>query len=874
MRAEPSESADALIGVTLPAGVVIRERLAVGGMGCIYRAEQTTLGRTVAVKVVHPHLLGDSTIEKRFVTEARTASRLNHPNSVSIIDFGEFEGRFYLVMEYLRGQDLSVVTRDEAPIAPMRTVDILLQVLAAVEQAHALGIVHRDLKPENIMVESMRTGRDVVKVLDFGLAQVREQLARTTLTRPGVVCGTPQYMAPEQARGEAVDERADLYACGVIAYEMLTGRLPYEAHTPRHLVSLHSGSLPSDPRDLCPQCDFPDQLIEVLMRALASDPRSRYHTAREMTEALTLAIESEREPPPSSADTRPCMRCDAPVFRSQRFCGQCGEPVVRRRLRPSTGTTPTTAEASPSEGFPLPLRARDGELDWLSARLDATDGGFKAVCVAGGAGVGKTRLLTVFGVLAEQQGARVVWVRPDPWWAKAGYFGLREAIVQLAALPAENIQPSSWAGAFPEARAGLAAVFSDPETAQRERDSIRPWAQTPPEMPAPSNHRLLVAEALRWAIEQACATTNKRVVLIVDDLVHIDGATRNALADLISEPPFESVMLVAGHGTNCDPKWDGAETLLLGGLPAAVVDKLLDSVPAARELMPIEDDVPPLYVEQLMRFATEGGESAPPRLADLIAARIQLLAVDARRLLQAIAVVGDAAPAAQIVALVPDLGDMRRHLHTLRRCGWIEMDDDRASVAHPLVRAVTMATTPVAVRRQLHSRARHDCGLDTLQIPLEAHALHACHAGEPFEALVLLEQCALRAGARDDDDGLLSALRKGREIAREELRRGVLDEPIDAVVMFSCKLGDALASAGMHAEATKVLEETIADISPTDVLRPRVLASMASVANAAGMTGEADSLLREALSLARQHEDGPMTHSLERMNESWRDLSP
>jgi serine/threonine-protein kinase len=333
-------------------------------------------------------------------------------------------------------------------------------------------------------------------------------------------------------------------------------------------------------------------------------------------------------------------------------------------------------------------------------------------------------------------------------------------------------------------------------------------------------------------------------------------------------------MLVAGHGANCDPKWDGAETLLLRGLAPAVVDKLLDGAPAARGLMPIDEDVSPLYVEQLMRFVTDGGTTAPPGLADLIAARIHLLAGDARRLLQAIAVVGDAAPAAQIVALVPELVDMRRHLQTLRRCGWIEMDDDCVSVGHPLVRAVAMATTPVAVRRQLHSRARHDCGLDTLQIPLEAHALHARHGTEPFEALVLLEQCALRAGARDDDDGRVSALRQGRDLARAELRGGVLDNPIDAVVMFSCKLGDALAAIGMHAEATKVLEETIADVSPSDVLRPRVLAAMASVANASGMTGEADSLLREALSLARQHDDALMTHSLERMNASWQELSP
>jgi serine/threonine-protein kinase len=476
--------------------------------------------------------------------------------------------------------------------------------------------------------------------------------------------------------------------------------------------------------------------------------------------------------------------------------------------------------------------------------------------------------------MAEQRGSRVVWIRPDPWWSQAGYFALREALVELANLPSDHVEPSNYAGAFPEARAGLSAVFSEPRTEARPMGSQRPWAQTPPDMPAPSNHRLLVAEALRWALGQACAASQAGVVLVVDDLRFIDGASRNALADLVSDPPFESVTLVAAHDNLFDPQWDGAETLMLGGLPQDIVAEMLQDDPATQRLMNGAHDIPPLHVEQLVRFAAEGGTEAPSGLADLIALRIGRLPVDARHLLQAIAVVGDAAPAAHIVALIPELSDMGRHLQTLKRSGMIERDDDRSSVAHPLIRDVAMATTPLAVRRQLHARARHDCGVETLQIPLEAHAMHAYHAARPFDALLLLEQCAMRAGARDDIEGSIASLRRGLEVARQALTHGELDDPLDAVVMFSCKLGDALATAGHMTDATGVLEEALALVGPSAVQRPRILASLASASRAAGLDARAQSHLREALSLARQQSDPSLAHSLERMRESFQGARP
>src|ERR1700733_15191988 len=172
---------DALLGLTLPGGYRVTHLVGVGGMGRVYCAEQVARGRTVAVKVVHPHLADDELTAARFLNEARTASRLSHPNTVAIYDFGRTEqGQPYIVMEYLRGRDLSRVANDEGPLPLRRVTAVLRQTLAALGEAHALGIVHRDLKPDNIVLEPQRSGLDFVKVVDFGLAKVLEETPAST----------------------------------------------------------------------------------------------------------------------------------------------------------------------------------------------------------------------------------------------------------------------------------------------------------------------------------------------------------------------------------------------------------------------------------------------------------------------------------------------------------------------------------------------------------------------------------------------------------------------------------------------------------------------------------------------------------------------
>ncbi|MCC6522616.1 MAG: protein kinase [Polyangiaceae bacterium] len=866
----PKSADDPLVGRTLPGGHVVLELIDVGGMGRVYRAEQKVLGRTVAVKIVHPHLLGDPTVEARFVTEARAASQLNHPNSVGIIDFGSIDGRFYMVMEYLRGRDLATVVHEDGPLSVERVVDVMRQILAALEEAQHHGIVHRDLKPENIVLEALRSGGDFVKVLDFGLAKVREEAHRKRITNPGMVCGTPEYMAPEQARGDAVDGRTDLYACGVILFELLTGRLPFDAPSPNQVVLMHLSAAAPDPRSVVPDRNIPEALSRVVLKALAKAPGDRFQTASEFSAALREAMGGERR----ARGQRRCPACGAASPPAQKFCGDCGGPLAGRpslsRLTPALGVE---MGGGPAGLFPLALRGREDDLGWLHACRSQVRAGLSACRVVGPAGMGKTRLLGEFLRGLEVAGDVIVSVGPDPWHAEVGYYALRRAVCALAALPPDGGDPALWTGASAEARAGLAAVFHGERDEARKVTSGRFWLDTPATGAAPSSQRFLAAEALRWALGQARpAVDDGCVVLVFDDLDAIDGASGNALADIVADPPLMSVLVVAAHQPGFEPGWEGDSQRTLKGLRASQAASLFEReapmIKAALSHRPTSL-LAPMYVEQLVRFAHDGGADAPASLGDLLALRIERLPADARRVLQALAVLGDDAPAAHLAALLPETSGLERFLAALQHGGFVTQNDDGASPAHPLIRELTLASTPAEVRRQLHARARQDFGDSALRIPLEAHAVHAYHARQSFEALMLLEQVADQARGRADISGAVHALRMGLDLARREMARGELDDPLAAVLIFSCKLGDTLALQGKYLDAIGVLNEALSLAGPSAKERPRILASLASAAHGSGRREAAETHLREALELASQSRRADWVEALLGLRRSW-----
>ncbi len=284
----------ALLGRVVAGKFKIEEHVGSGAMGEVFRARHVILDTVVALKIMRSDIAKDAMFKERFYREAKAASRLEHPNSVRVIDFGvEPDGLVYLAMEFLHGRDLLSVLREEWPLPDDRIVDILVQTLSAVAVAHQLGIVHRDLKPENIMVsvgaEEDGAQQYQVKVCDFGIAKLNDPRGFQTdggkaLTTSGTLIGTPEYMSPEQSRGDPLDARSDLYSLGIILYQLLVGRVPFAAENALGVVLKQVTDAPVPPSKVRPGVN--PRLEAICMRALLKPREERYQTAKDMRRDL------------------------------------------------------------------------------------------------------------------------------------------------------------------------------------------------------------------------------------------------------------------------------------------------------------------------------------------------------------------------------------------------------------------------------------------------------------------------------------------------------------------------------------------------------------------------------------------------------------
>ena len=306
-----------LCGQTLAGKYKIEGFLSRGGMGAVYRATHVMLGKPVALKLIRPEIVTSPEVVRRFQREARAASLLSHPNIVTIYDLGQVEdGTLYLAMELCAGRSLKDLIVAEGPLAPRRAVRLCRAIAGALALAHKNRIVHRDLKPHNVMIAHDTEGQETPKLLDFGIAKAVETDG-ATLTSTGMVLGTPRYLSPEQAKGLSVDGRSDLYSLGIIFYEMLVGRVPFDDPSVPSLLVKHMAEPPRPPSDLRP--GLPPAIESIVLRLLR---RIRPAASRPPRTC----------PRPSRLSIRPCQSGTRRRLRQVRYRAPGSGPRMRRGM--------------------------------------------------------------------------------------------------------------------------------------------------------------------------------------------------------------------------------------------------------------------------------------------------------------------------------------------------------------------------------------------------------------------------------------------------------------------------------------------------------------------------------------------------------------
>ena len=353
---QPTE--ERFVGVVLHGKYRLDSYLSSGGMGAVFKATHVMLGKPVAVKLIKADLVTSPDMVRRFQREARAATSLNHPNIVAVYDLGQTDdGTLYIAMELVDGSSLKDVIRETGRVDAPRIVDILRQVASALSLAHRHHIIHRDLKPQNVMLTREADGREIAKLLDFGIAKTFDDKA-TQLTQTGLAIGTPQYMSPEQAMGREVDGRSDLYSLGVMLYEMLIGEVPFsDPSTPAILVK-HMTELPPPPSRRRPDLQVPAHLETIALKCLEKEPGRRYQTADELIAALESGAGMHPNPPLRAAAAPPPTAAAS-------FAPALPATATHVRTTPTTpgsDTRPTVPAGQAAAQMPPPAGSKAGGL--------------------------------------------------------------------------------------------------------------------------------------------------------------------------------------------------------------------------------------------------------------------------------------------------------------------------------------------------------------------------------------------------------------------------------------------------------------------------------------------------------------------------------
>ncbi len=873
----PADAVEKLIGRRMGGKFVLRELIGTGATGHVFRADQVTLGRTVAVKVLREHLADDPDVVRRFHDEALAASRLNHPNTIAVIDYGQAEdGRLYIVMEYLRGRTLTQVMRAEFPMPVPRAIALVCQILDALEEAHAAGVVHADLKSDNIVVETLRGGGDLVKVVDFGIARIMDvsRDGGPDGTDPGqpTICGTPEYMAPEVIQGGELTAAADQYGAAIVLYELLTGVTPFSGGQTLEVLARQMREEPAPPSARRPGLVLPEQIETALQRALAKRPSQRFGSVAELRAALQAAMRPQVEPGAITtapmalgvAGERECPACGAKNPARFKFCPECGERIevtsvagpqglVTQRVTKEVRTATLRWAPQPPALWPLPLVGRAQELSSLETFLGG-GGAASTLVLSAPLGYGKSRLVAEAVKHAGAAGTHVTIAGPDPSGLASAWYPIRAAVAAILELPPvcpvdALIERLEAAGLSNRDAPGLAELFGqEGALAQLE---------------APIRRRECTAATLHVL---RAAGRGGRAAIVFEDVDRYDALSVDLLRRLAEHPIDSPVRVLCTTVPEQAAGWpDGVVRIdlhLLGGANLlAMAEFLRAAAPGAPdgETLTRVSRGEPARLEHAVRWFFERGDlnAAPDSLADLVAERLARLPGNVRVVLQAVAVAGMEAPLDVLEQVVAgedvDEVSLSAALDLLASHGLLAIQEERVTLPHALIRDVVYDAMPDAVRRGLH-RAYAE--------KLPAHATPGSVLGHHAELGGLLDLAVVRllaagdeAVRRLDDHGAAVMYQRSLAAARRNLHGGDLTgDPtgrLRDLLTAAIKLADTLRLTGDYTLARGVLDEAslLADGSHKG-LEAQLKRAQAHLQLAMGDANKALGPVREAIGLA------------------------
>jgi hypothetical protein len=750
-----------LIGRVLGDKFRLTACIGIGGTGAVYRADQIALGRTIAVKVLNEDLASDARIEKRFRDEATAASRLNHPNTVSIIDYGQtHDGLLYLAMEYLRGPTLTQLIAREHPLPIGRVLDVVCQILSGIEEAHLSGVVHADLKSDNIIVDQRRAGTDVVKIVDFGIARL------VHAPRDGEdrnICGTPEYMAPEVISGAPPGYAADLYAVGIILYELLTCQTPFFGGTTIEILSRQLRTEPEPPSKRRPDVPVSPELDALIKRALAKHPGDRFTSAVDMRQAVVAL--AERLAQVERAEDVVCAACGARCAPTFRFCSECGHPRAAKAHTIELGpVAPIALERD--RILPLPLIGTASEQRVIIEHLRGKSGG---LIVMGPAGIGRTRLVQeTCAAVASQIGLTIYQAGADPSGLQSTYYPIRALVAALLTLPPVCTEEELRA-AMRELDLTDADLFGVAQLFGHDSPLL--------ELEPPVRRRETMASILR--VVQSVALTGKLAV-VFDDIDRYDYPSLEVLRRIAESEPGMPVVLISEveHAKVWPDQMPRVALEPLDAEELAEVHRGVAkhgvAIPTAAMLVE-QTHGSPAHLEHLLRYVLEGGQldASPMPLADVVSARLSMLPQSTLDLLQAAAVFGD-----EISLDLLRMTSLGKDADTLlaepSARGLIADDQESLRFATSLVRDVVYDATPADVRRALHAAAADALAGVTSDPSLLGH--HHDLAGHPARAVALLGSAGDRASQQLDDVNASHMYQRALVAVREAVRVGDDDD--------------------------------------------------------------------------------------------------